>query len=400
MIKLIRIRGLDSPLAVTLSRVGLFLVVGAAGWAVAELSGLRVVDSSGNYVRAVTVLLAIGLFASVYDIDVSEALRQRRTVFVAITVGVLLKAAIIAGVMYLFFREPAFLVLGIAVAQIDPLSFAALGRRSSMSREVRTILAAWSSFDDPVTVLLTVYISGWVLTRLHTGDAGDSSLVHLSGSVAEFGGTVLRNVLFVLVAYALWRLSRVGAGATPGRLRNAIQIALLVLLAAFAIWQFLMLGLAVAALFFRPVLGVALRWLATIAFQLATFALGLLLVSGVNVRAGIVLGAAAFGAQIVVGSLIAARRSRRDRTDVALGQQSGITAVLLALLLEDSFPGTVAVVAPAIVTINVLHALANGFGEKAPAPPPPVPDAGEPSPGRAGGERHAGAQEEPSGLKL
>lgn len=42
-----------------------------------------------------------------------------------------------------------------------------------------------------------------------------------------------------------------------------------------------------------------------------------------------------------------------------LAQQNGVTAVILALVFERSLDGFVAVVAPAIVTINVIHALAD-----------------------------------------
>ena len=42
-----------------------------------------------------------------------------------------------------------------------------------------------------------------------------------------------------------------------------------------------------------------------------------------------------------------------------MSQQNGITAIILALLLETVFPGTVAIVAPAILVISVLHLTSN-----------------------------------------
>ncbi|MEU8238103.1 hypothetical protein AB0C07_07660 [Actinoplanes missouriensis] len=336
------------PLAGAAARIGLFVAIAAAGWITAVALDVHDLDSAGAYLHVVTALLAIGLVASVHGIDLAEARRHMTAVITAVTVGVLLKALLITAVMYALFRQPAFLVLGIAVAQIDPLSFAALSSRGDTSPRVRTLLAAWSAFDDPITVLLTVYLAG----TLATGPAG-SELPDLP----DFGVGLLHNTAFVAVAYLLWRLTRIGGAG--GRLRTIVQTLLLGALAAYAVWQLLMLGLAVSALFYRPEIGRLLDRLATAAFHLATFALGLLLAAGVALRAGLVLGAAAFGAQIVAGSLVAVRYSARDRRAVALGQQSGITAVLLALLLEEPFPGTVAVVAPAIVIVNVLHALAN-----------------------------------------
>ncbi|MEU4561837.1 hypothetical protein AB0F72_25925 [Actinoplanes sp. NPDC023936] len=353
------------PLVGAAARLGVFVAIAAAGWATAAALDVHDLGDTGAYLHVVTSLLAIGLVASVRGIDLVEARRHVTVVVTAVTVGVLLKALLITAVMYAFFREPAFLVLGIAVAQIDPLSFAALSSSGDTSPRVRTLLAAWSAFDDPITVLLTVYLAG----TLATGPAG-ASLPDLS----SFGTGLLHNAAFIIVAYLLWRLTRIaGAG---GRVRTIVQTLLLGALMAYAVWQLLMLGLAVSALFFRPDIGRLLDRLATAAFNVATFALGLLLAAGVAMRAGIVLGAAAFGAQIVVGSLVAVRFSGPDRRAVALGQQSGITAVLLALLLEKPFPGSVAVVAPAIVIVNVLHALANNLRSRpAPAAQPGASDA-------------------------
>jgi hypothetical protein len=146
-----------------------------------------------------------------------------------------------------------------------------------------------------------------------------------------------------------------GNGIPLPRTWNVLAAALLVAFAAVAVWQFLVLGLAVAGLFFRPWLG---RWLdrgTGLALLLASAALGMLLVDGVAPVPGLVLGLAAFGAHAVVALLLARRLPGSDRGYLALSQQNGITAIILALLLEGSFPGTAAVVAPAILVINVLH---------------------------------------------
>jgi len=71
------------------------------------------------------------------------------------------------------------------------------------------------------------------------------------------------------------------------------------------VWQFVMLGIAISGLYLRS------AWLATLVPRLTTWALfaagallGLLLVKGGNLLDGALLGAAAFGAQIVVGTLL------------------------------------------------------------------------------------------------
>jgi hypothetical protein len=67
----------------------------------------------------------------------------------------------------------------------------------------------------------------------------------------------------------------------------------------------------------------------------------------------------AYIAQIIVGFILTYKLGKRDRWHIAFAQQNGITAIILALLFEPVHPGTVAVVAPAIITINTLHWLCN-----------------------------------------
>ena len=71
------------------------------------------------------------------------------------------------------------------------------------------------------------------------------------------------------------------------------------------------------------------------------------------------LGFAAYGAQIVVGFLLTNKLEMRDRLHIAFAQQNGITAIILSLLFETYYPGTVAIIAPAIIVVNTIHVIAN-----------------------------------------
>ncbi|WP_221357136.1 hypothetical protein [Streptomyces beigongshangae] len=94
------------------------------------------------------------------------------------------------------------------------------------------------------------------------------------------------------------------------------------------------------------------------------------LVDGVEPGPGIALGTAAFGAQTAVGWILTRSLDHYDRVSlVALAQQNGVTAVVLALSLEPAFPRTVAIVAPAVVTVNTLRFLANRLRNGRPPPP-------------------------------
>jgi hypothetical protein len=336
----------------------LLVVVAAtgAGWGLAQLFGLHGLAGTQGFLNGATALLALGLFGSTTQISLPEVRCNTRIVVLAVTVGVVAKAALITAVMYAAYREPRYLVLGVAVAQIDPLSVTALKRTSQLSERAKAILYAWSSFDDPVTTLLTIYVAQLALTTqgMKGGLAG--------ADLRSFVLNLLENLAFAALAAIVWlvftrrvRIPMLSDGVRLTWKQNLVAIVVLTAFAAVAIWQFLMLGLAIAGLFFRPYLGKLLDRATQVALLLASAALGLLLVDGVALVPGLLLGGAAFAAQIVIALILTRKLPCCDRGYLALSQQNGITAIILALLLERSFAGTAAVVAPAILVINTLH---------------------------------------------
>lgn len=343
-----------------------------AGWLCAWQWGLHEVDRSPVYGYFITALLGFGLYASTSGIVIAEFRKQLRTVVLAVTIGVLAKVALIFGVMYFAFRDPAYLVLAVAVAQIDPLSVAAMQAKSRMSDSAKALLSAWASFDDPITVLLTVYLTAFALQ-------GGGAV----GGVGTFAVNLVLNLALAGVAFMLWTLvrGRVRRAETGGRaVRYAVRAVMVVAVLAIgfvAVQYSLLLALALLGLFFRPDLGRWVDGLAQAGMVLALAAVGLVLAaefSWVLAGVGAVLGAAAFGAQAVVAfALTAPKRWRGDRVRLALGQQNGLTAIILALLLEPTFPGAIAVVAPAVVVVNLLHAVANGVYDRVAARPAPAP---------------------------
>jgi len=334
------------------------LVLGA--WAVAYLFDLRGLDDSPVYLYTTALLLGVGLFSSTVGIDLAEAREHRRLILAAVTVGVLFKAVLIGGVLLLATRDPVFLVLGVAVAQIDPLSVAAILGDDRMSPRVKTILASWASFDDPVTVIMVVYASA-----IATNSFGLGEKTSQGAGIGSYGLDLLFNAALAAAAYACWRLLR----GRPWLLGAALAI-----LAAVAVWQFLMLALAIAGLFVRtPWLEAVVARVTTWALLLSGVLLGLLLVNGVSLGYGAALGAMAFVSQIVAGTILTRGLPRDDRIHLALAQQNGITAIILSLRLETQFNNAVAVIAPAILVTNLIHFAANWYADRrAPAPADPV----------------------------
>jgi len=338
------------------------------GFAVAQVAGIHNLEDASWYVLVVASLLAVGLYASTYGIDLKEARQHLKIIVSAVTIGVVLKAAIIGGSLALLFQDPFFLILGITVAQIDPLSVASLMKGSRMSAKAKTILASWASFDDPVTVILSLYAPLFVaqFTGVDLGSiTGDSDTSNnLIVYVRELG----LNLLLAGGVLALWLTIRYYTKKAYAWLALGLASSVYVLLAAafsVSVLYFMMLGIALVGLFLRPpkvakLVDHAIVW----ALRAAAVILGLLLVGGVELWKGIALGVAAYFAQVIAGFLLTRGLPKKDRWHISFAQQNGITAIILALLFEPIHPGTVAIVAPAIIVINGLHWVMNRIVDK------------------------------------
>jgi NhaP-type Na+/H+ or K+/H+ antiporter len=348
-----------------LFKLAIFILLGLG---IACVAGVQGLENSGWYMFVVATLLAAGLYASTYGIDLKEARKHLRIILSAVTVGVLLKAATIGGGLALIFQDPFFLILGITVAQIDPLSVAGLMKGNRMSAKAKTILASWASFDDPVTVVLSLYAPLAVMqfTGLELGSITGSSDtgVNLVAYIQELG----LNLGLAALAFCLYLVIRYYAKHVSAWVALGAALASYMLLAAafsVSLLYFMMLGIALIGLFLRPpkldkVVDHAIVW----ALRAAAVLLGLLLIGGVDLWKGIALGVAAYFAQVIVGFLLTRGLPKQDRWHIAFAQQNGITAIILALLFEPIHPGTVAIVAPAIIVVNGLHWLVNRWIDK------------------------------------
>jgi len=346
-----------------LRRLGGLIAVALLGLSCAVGFGWRGLEHSLWYSVVASLLLCIGLFMAVFGIDRQEARREWKVVTVAVTVGVLCKYALIFGGLYLAMWQWQYAVLSMAMAQIDPLSVAALAGDSRMTTRTKTVLAMWASFDDPMTALATPVIVTIV------GSLADT---HITGSSIT-GATVYGVIVLCVATLALvclrYRRGKLLADLLKEHHHKAGAITAVVTGTATRLYSMP----AIAGLVFRPAWldkGKRVDVITNSALCGATFLLGILLADGVDWRGGMLLGVATFCSQIVVAWLvlwIAAKLpgntgepfSKRDAWHLALAQQNGITAIVLALNLEPQIPGAIASISLAIVTVNLLHFVAN-----------------------------------------
>lgn len=345
-------------------RLSLLIALSLLGFIFARLFHIHDLQQTDWYLFVVSSLLASGLYASTYGISLKEAREHLRLVVSAVTVGVVAKALLIGVSLTFVFGDPFFLVLGVIVAQIDPLSVAGLMKGVRLSKKAKTIIACWASFDDPVTVILALYAPLIVAHITGTHTLTLPIMNNPSSGLINYAKTLAANVLFVGIVFGLWKLAhnyrQRKSAAVNAPFRGFSTYLLLAISLVISTMYLLMLGIAIIGLFLRPAkVGLVLDRIIIWIFRAAIFLIGFVLVNGVALWRGVALGVAAYCSQIIVGWVLTHDLGLRDRIHISCAQQNGITAIVLALLFEPAHPGTVAVVAPAIIVINSLHAITN-----------------------------------------
>lgn len=340
------------------------------GIGVATFFGWRGLEHSELYMLIASGLLCIGLYFAVCGIDKNEAREHWQIITIAITIGVLLKYCIIAGLMLAITRDWRFAVLAMAVTQIDPLSVAAMSGGNRLNTRTKTVLNAWAATDDPMTTILTpvaVGIAGYV-------SHGQATTVATSWQRMLVNLLPLA-VILLLICLTAWRQK---TGFTVNRTlhkthnhENTKNVAVALAIIVGAPTRLFSLPAWVGWVY-RPAWTTNEKLVGRILSATlygATLLLGILLADNHNFGSGILLGIVTFCSQGVATWCVLGAAARiggqtsafslRDKCQLALGQQNGITAILLALVLEPTTQNAVATIALAIVTINVMNFTAN-----------------------------------------
>ena len=89
------------------------LLIALTGFGLASVIDISNLPRQPFYEPFTYTLLAIGLYGSVYGIQLKELKNHNKIVIQAVTVGVLLKTLIIGGILFLAMRRPAAFLLAL-----------------------------------------------------------------------------------------------------------------------------------------------------------------------------------------------------------------------------------------------------------------------------------------------
>ena len=292
-------------------------------------------QSTEYYNYLLYTLLAIGLYSSVYGIDLENAKTHKYLILNVVTIGVILKIVIIGGILYLLLGTLDAFIYAVIVAQIDPLSVSALTSKKTgvLSKNAKNILLAWASFDDPITVIVSILIASYILSI--------DGINQFSNAYIFLGNFILPALI-----YLIYRVIR---------LNNLSQLLLLGIVFGVCIYFGLMLSIAIVAIFLRPKFTIDIDYVVQFAYIVALILLGTYLTGGFSFILGFSLAFSAILSQALVSLFFTKKLSKCDSIYLSFAQQNGITAVILSLLFEPYFPGVITITAFAIIVINAMH---------------------------------------------
>lgn len=320
----------------------LLISFGLLGWVGSVYCGIgEEIKEAEVYRNALNALLSIGLYASVSGIDNRILSESKYIILSSVTIGVALKILIISAIYFLGFPSPMAFLYAVIVAQIDPLSVATMiGEKSStISDKAGTIIRGWSSFDDPITIVFAIYIASTIAGN-GIGEGILNIAINLGVSLS----------LFFIVYICRKKINKY----------NSIQFIILGLVFANAIFLDGLLLSALIALIIKP--KIILKWMGKVIpyiLYIAVILMGMQLTHGIQWSSAILLSISVVVSQVIVGWLLTRGLNMNDSLKICFAQQNGLTAMILALALSTQFPNLIAVIAPSIFIINLIHILSN-----------------------------------------
>jgi NhaP-type Na+/H+ or K+/H+ antiporter len=320
----------------------IFIIIGIV---VGSFIDSKLLINSNYFDTFSSAALAIGIYASVYGIDKEKLLQHIEIIFSVVTIGVIIKISIIGGLLFLITGHQLSFLIATIIAQIDPLSVASLQHKNKLSTDGKTILQSWASFDDPMTIIISLWLAMFLLVDVNS---------NMNDIVQHAAAIFYENIGLAIVSFIICRLLNY----------KYTYLVIFVVSIIISIIFELFLGLAIIALFVRPSIDDFIDKTVLIALLSVSFVTGILIASGVNIYLGILLGVLTVISQIIVSYMFTSKLTKEDKTRLSFAHQSGITAISLALYFSRSDDEIIGIISIAIIFINIFYLLSNYIIDK------------------------------------
>jgi hypothetical protein len=285
-----------------------------------------------------SLFLSVALFANVQGIDSSFVKKYKSRSIMVVSVGLIFKAALLGLLAYFVTKDLRVVLVATLMSQIDPSFTNWAQRMFKIKGRVAKLTLVESTFDDPISTLLTIYIA---------------LPIALAGKISFdfYFFLLLLNFLFVGVFLYAKHKTRIHNSFLPS--------ALVVLGGIFNVF----LGVALSGLFFRVKKVIFDEPINLITYA-SYFIIGVFLPSaGVDMWKGMIVALLLVYVVRPLETLLFFRGfTCMEKAIVATAEQKGITTLLLLLIVQPQL-NVLSIVLPAMLLVNALF-FVNHYGLK------------------------------------
>ncbi len=296
--------------------------------------------------------IAVGLYINIVSIDTEIFKSNLNSIFKVILLGVPLKI-ILPGFLLAYLSPsvaPIAYLCATVIAQIDPIAASHSLDYSNISKKSETILRAWSSFDDPITVLFAFYIFLPIIL-----------LVDFNFN--EYLLKIFRDIITCFVAYSIYKIydTKFVISRTYKIFVETITVVAIII---YSILSASFLLPAAVGLFIRPFAAEKLTKINSAIFYFSVVVLGLLSANlSLDWNSGLILAVSTFFLAQVIVTVLFLRDSTESKARVMFGHQNGMTAMLLTVAIEvsgsEKTAALLSVTLPAIICIAIFYFASN-----------------------------------------
>lgn len=326
-----------------------YLLVNIFNWNVRSLPHLQ---------QIMFIVIAIGLYINVASIEIGSFKKELKQITAVLVFGVPIK--IILPGLILGWLSPnnskiAFLCATV-IAQIDPIVASQSFQNIKLKKSSETILRAWSSFDDPVTVLFAFYIFSPI------------SQSNSFNFIEYFLGYILINLLFIGGIYFVYnKLLRTWYKRFKDEIITNINKFIIGFVFIYGLLTSSFLAPAAVGLFIRPFKPSNMNKVISVIACFSAIIIGAFAArSIIDWQAGLILAISMLVAH-ALATYFLIKESPQSKLKLMFSHQNGMTAILLTIGLEVSGQGIsnlLSITLPAIILIAFFYLCSNYIIER------------------------------------
>jgi hypothetical protein len=293
--------------------------------------------------------IALGLYINVLSID-TELFKKclypiLKVIFIGVPIKIVLPGFILASLSPGI--APIAYLSATVIAQIDPIAAAKSLNNNNISRKSETILRAWSSFDDPITVLFAFYI---FLPLVVSRKLNFSKyLLHLT-----------TEIIICFLVYYIYKIYKISSNRLYNNIKTSIELTALVVIIFYSIFSGSFILPAFVGIFLRPLASEKFELVTSGIFYFSVVVIGLLSANlYLDWFSGLILAFSTFFLAQVVVAFLFLKDSIESKARVMFGHQNGMTAILLTVAIEvsgsEQTKNLLSVTLPAIILIALFY---------------------------------------------